>query len=473
MKRTIVYLLLLLAAFEAQAQTLIATSHLQGATANHNQRKIVRDTSDNAYVVFADSTEQGKIIKGLWLNRKTGQWSEPATIMPGTNPSLAIDKNNKFSLVFESDDSLKGIYYTSSTDFSTWVLARKLSEEGCNNQLPVCDSDSSGRINVLWKKDLGDSGQSLQYACVVKNTLTTRKTVMTKPVINDVAIAGHLQNLGDDFVFSLQFATDSILFFRTADNMESFDTLYKAKGSQPCATFNSHYPVANLDENATRLLYTDENKKLIEFEYDIYDLIVETGSKTASSKTTDYVCIDDLVSPLGYSFLFMQNDTLYHGFSYATWSKISILDTITGSPINPAIAYKTFSSGYIDFVWMQKNGDAFDIYYKRDEKINSLHGGSSHDISEGLSVTGYPNPFTTQLTINVDVKNSTSEPVVEIFNSNFVLVAVLGYSSKQSKRYTYMWDAQSLNSASRTAGLYFIRCTVGKERIAKKVVHIK
>jgi hypothetical protein len=38
-----------------------------------------------------------------------------------------------------------------------------------------------------------------------------------------------------------------------------------------------------------------------------------------STAQTDYVCIDDLVPPVGYSFLFMQNENLYHGFSYRTY----------------------------------------------------------------------------------------------------------------------------------------------------------
>jgi len=59
MKRLSLYIVFLLTAFEISAQTLIATSNYTHATANHNQRKIVRDKADNVYVVFVDSTEQG------------------------------------------------------------------------------------------------------------------------------------------------------------------------------------------------------------------------------------------------------------------------------------------------------------------------------------------------------------------------------------------------------------------------------
>ena len=48
----IINLIFLLQTFVLQAQTLIATSKHPEATANHNQRKIVRDTADNIYVVY-------------------------------------------------------------------------------------------------------------------------------------------------------------------------------------------------------------------------------------------------------------------------------------------------------------------------------------------------------------------------------------------------------------------------------------
>ena len=46
------------------AQTIIATSNHPGATSNHNQRKIVRDSVDNIYVVFMDFYNQESKIKG-------------------------------------------------------------------------------------------------------------------------------------------------------------------------------------------------------------------------------------------------------------------------------------------------------------------------------------------------------------------------------------------------------------------------
>ena len=88
MKKLIIYLIILFSSFEIMAQTLIASSNSAEATANHNQRKIVRDSLDNVFVVFVDSTDQGKTIKGLWLNKQTNLWSLATEITKGTNPSI-------------------------------------------------------------------------------------------------------------------------------------------------------------------------------------------------------------------------------------------------------------------------------------------------------------------------------------------------------------------------------------------------
>jgi len=51
---------------------LITTSNYTHATANHNQRKIVRDKAVNVYVVFVDSAEQGKTIWSEQDNKNIG-----------------------------------------------------------------------------------------------------------------------------------------------------------------------------------------------------------------------------------------------------------------------------------------------------------------------------------------------------------------------------------------------------------------
>lgn len=476
MKKLSFCVVLIIVLFEVKAQTLIATSTYSRATANHSQRKIVRDSLDNVYVVFVDSTEQGKIIKGVWLNRTTNKWNEATKIFDGNNPSLSINKRGQFYFVFESNDSKREIYFTSSWDFSNWTQPIKLSEIQTDNKIPVCDTDSTGRLNVIWIQNNANLSQSLIYACVSEDTLTFRKTITTKNEINDVAIANHLQNSNDDLHFSAEFSSDSILFLRTTDNMKSIDTLYQTRGSQPCISFNSMIPFyySKYEENPIRLLFIDTNKQLTEVECGLrYSSESVLPTRILSTTPIDYICIDDILPPIGYSYLFMQNGNLYHGFSYGAshnWS--TILDTITSNPLNPTLAYKNFNSKYVDFVWMQKMDSGFNIFYKRDEKQKHV-GVKDNELGKGFLITGYPNPFSDKLNIVVDVENQELKPILEIYNSNSKRVKVLISNNYTGNQYSYLWDATDQNNNISSPGLYIIMCTVGNIKTARKVIYTK
>ncbi|MCF8357277.1 MAG: T9SS type A sorting domain-containing protein [Prolixibacteraceae bacterium] len=476
MKKTSIYLILLLATFEIHAQTLIATSSSADATANHNQRKIVRDSLDNVYVVFTDSTEQGIFIKGVWLNRELNLWSDVTQIMNGANPSLAISKNGKFNLVYESNDSLKQICFASSWDFLDWTTPLEISESGKKNHLPVCDCDSAENLNVFWIKDLSSSSQSLMYACIIEDTLNIRKSITTKSVINDIAVANHLQNFKNDLLFSIHFAEDSLQFFWSENNMGTIDTFFIAKGIQPCISFNSTYDYfsSSYDDHTVKLLFIDELQQLNETECVLNHYSDDSFfSKILSPNTTDYICIDDVLPPIGFSYLFMQNETLFHGFSYGTlFDYYTIMDTITSNPFNPSIAYKKFNSLYIDYIWMEKNVNDFNIFYKRDEKLKNL---GLNDFKKGreFTITGYPNPFKKELQIEINVENESAIPIVELFNIDSKRLTVLEPYNQTLNNFKYSWNARTSNNQHVPAGVYFIRCTVGGKRVARKVIYIQ
>jgi hypothetical protein len=469
MKKTIICLLLLYLVINLDAQTLIATSHSNEATANHNQRKIVRDSLDNVYVVFADSTEQGKIIKGLWLNRQSKEWSPAVEIAEGTNPTLSVNKYGKFSLIYESNDSLAVICYTSSLDFSNWTPVQKLSDGNYDCSLPLSDCDSSGKFNVFWIKTHPDSRQSLMFASLTDDTLSLRKTITTKPVINDIAIANHLRNLDDVILFSFQYSNDSIPFLSSGGNFERIDTLYETVGSQPCISYNDlvsendRYYVSN--EYSVRIMYLDSMRQLTEGQFDRQNL----ETRIVSSEPTDFVCIDDVIVPLGYGFLFMQNGILYPGFSYGAFGGYStILDTISTNPLNPSLAYKNFSSLYIDYIWMQKNNNSFDIYYKRNAKQIGV-GLKDYETGKGFSITGYPNPFTHKFNMEIEINNEANQPILEIFDINAKKIKILQPVNQSGRKYNYRWDPDH----SLSPGVFFIKCTVGQKTTVRKVIYNK
>jgi type IX secretion system substrate protein len=471
MKKISIYLILLLTIIKVDAQTLIATSNSFEATANHNQRKIVRDSLDNVFVIYVDSSEQGRVIKGLWLNNEINEWSSVTEITKGTNPSLSINKLGKFNLLFESNDSVKIISQISSTDFFSWTNVKEISDSNYYCHLPICDSDSSGNFNMFWIKNSSNSEQTLMYANIINDNITNTKAITTKSVINDIAIANHLQNYNDDLIFSIQFNEDSLQFFRSINKLESIDTLYKAIGTQPCITFNAMIPHYSIyQENPIRFLYLNNSEQLVEVECGLdYYNADNFPTRIIEFYPIEYICIDDIAPPIGYSYLYMKNNTLFHGFSYgADWQWSTILDTVSSNPINPSLAYKNFNALYVDYVWMQRNSNNFDIYYKRDEK-NKYLGKDDNETGKGFSIVGYPNPFKDKLNIEIDVDYILDQPLLEIYDIFLRKITILQPTNQSSNKYYYTWETNKLLSS----GLYFIKCSVGSKTTIRKVICYK
>ena len=252
--------------------------------------------------------------------------------------------------------------------------------------------------------------------------------------------------------------------------MESFDTLYSAKGSQPCITYNSIWEYSQ-NENCARFLYIDPDSQLMEVEA-VTGYGASDPNQLESFGFVEYVCIDDLAPPIGYSYLFMEFGTIFHGFSYgALWEWNTIMETISGINIShPSIAYKHFNFEYVDFIWMEEgNGYSYNIYYMRDEKHIWL-GLDDYEQGKGFSIVGYPNPFSGQLTISISVKEENIKPVIEIYNSGSQLIKLLDVQQSSAKEFTSEWNGTDENGNNAETGIYIILCSVGDKRTARKVI---
>ncbi len=467
-----IYFFFLFFVVEIQAQTLIAISLSSTATANHNQRKIVRDSLQNIFVVFTDSVNHQMMIKGVKYNKTTSQWGSFMNITNGNNPTLSISKSGRIHLVYETNDSISKIKHTSSSDFITWSTEIIISDSVFKSKLPVADIDSIGSLNVFWKQRNTNLSESLIYASINDDTLTNRKIVTTKSEIEDIAIANHLQYIKNDLFFAIQF-TDSVQFFRSENNMISYEFLYGVSGaSQPGITYNSvieggFFP----NDNNLRLTYINEYSELIELESDNYSNYNNLSSQTLQG-SIDFVCIDNLAPPIGYSYLFMTNGNLYHGFSYGShWYWSTILDTITTNPLNPSIAYKTFNFLYVDYIWMENNGEGYNIFHKRDAK-HIWVGVGDNEKGKGFSIVGYPNPFSEIITLNISVDEKNLVPVLKIFNTKSQLVKNMNYEFNSNNEFTYKWDGTNQIGNKVDSGIYIIMCSVGDRITVRKVAYI-
>ncbi len=468
MNKYLILVVALLLVINTNAQTLIATTNSPNATANHNQRKIVRNLDDDVFIVFVDTINGENIIKGVIFDRATAQWSNPTFITYGNNPTLSVNHiyTSTINLVYETNDSISKIKHMSSNNFINWFSNHIISDTTLPCKHPISDIDANGFLNVFWIQENNSLNESVVYANIYNESILSRQVITTKTEIKDIAIANHLQYFTNDLFFAIQFNQDSLVFLKTTDNMLTYDSVYKTIGSEPGMTYNSTYSSGS--ESILRMQYLNINSRLIEIA--LYPPYNTFNSYQLSTDSVYNICVDNIAPAIGYSYLFMHNGNLYHGFSYAVgFSNTIILDTISGNITNPSIAYKRFNFEFVDFIWMEDNGNGYNIYHKRDEKHIWL-GITDNEEEKGFSIEGYPNPFTKKINISVKVKTPNDSPIIKIYNSKSQLIKILKPESSLDGNYSYIWHAIDENNNKISEGIYVIMCTVGNKETARKIV---
>lgn len=469
MFRLFFILSLSLVVMSGNSQTVIGTTSHPEATANHNQRKIVRDSLDNVYVIYSDSVGAGCGIFGVVYDRNSDQWSAPLEMLAGKNPTIAISKIGRIFLVFESQTDTSAIYYSASDDFSAWSQPQRLSDSGTCAVLPVADVDSLGNLNVFWIEHETANSDKLKYCRMQSDTVQLFSTILERDTIRDVAVANNLSYVGIELFYALEFNNDSILFFRSSDKMQTTELVYAAKGHSPCITFNQIFGEMPDAGSSVRLLYIDNTGDLTEVDASS-PLFDDVHSATSPIGSVDEICIDNMAPPIGFSFLYQKNNKFYHGFSYGIYFNwISALDSIESNPIHPTIAYKHFNFYYVDYVWMEDNGSGYNVFHKRDAK-HVWVGTEDHEVGKGFSITGSPNPFSDILTIRVQTDKPESIPEVKVFDSASRLVKILAPEMLAAGDYSFQWNGENLNGNKVSTGVYVIICTNAENRTARKVV---
>lgn len=473
MKKLSVLFILTLMSIILISQTHIANVNHDDATANHNQRKIVRDSNDNAYVVFVDWVDQTNVIKGLSLDRENSQWTDPAIIANGYNPTLAICENDEIYLLYESNGSIPEIMYTATSDFISWSEPQAISEPEYICKVPVADVDSSGNLNVLWQQKNNDQTEAVIYARLLGGELQVREPLVVKQQIDDIAFANHLQYANDNLFFALQFDQDSISFYFSNDRMESYITVYSAQGEQPCISYNSMWEYD--DFGLARFLYITEDEytdnKLFEIE-----AIVNIGG-TSVSMTDPFempflyvsmVCIDDIVPPIGYSFISVNENGMVHTFSYGyfynNWT--TNMEYLSGnSSSNPSIAYKHFNPENVDFIWMSND----EIYYMRDAKYIPT-GLDDPETGKGFSVTGSPNPFADQIDLKIITEDDHVVPELKIYNLAGQKVSTLKVVKVKENHFEAVWNGTDESGLKVRPGVFVMMVSVGNVHTARKII---
>jgi flagellar hook assembly protein FlgD len=118
---------------------------------------------------------------------------------------------------------------------------------------------------------------------------------------------------------------------------------------------------------------------------------------------------------------------------------------------------------------MEDKDTIYEIYYKRDAKHDDI-GAIDPDPEDGIQLTGYPNPFKENLNIQVSSLQWNGIPDVSIYNLKSQKVKTLSPNSISNGIYNYQWNGTSESGVKLNPGIYFIVCTDGKQKDARRII---
>ena len=148
-----------------------------------------------------------------------------------------------------------------------------------------------------------------------------------------------------------------------------------------------------------------------------------------------------------------------------TWrGEFRLTETLEDS-FEPNIA---MDNGKIYVVWEEEvPGAAYDIFFKKFTPDPSSVDGQEISIPSTTTISAYPNPFNSKLSISV--RNDISSNI-DIFDIDGGLVRHFDCRSGNS---TIVWDATDSKGVDIATGVYFIKAKGGSQEKTIKVIYLK
>jgi len=138
---------------------------------------------------------------------------------------------------------------------------------------------------------------------------------------------------------------------------------------------------------------------------------------------------------------------------------------------HPSIAYKHFNPLFVDFIWMEEEGDSYGIYHKREDKHVYMPGIEDKEDGKGFSITGNPNPFSDQITLEVLIEEEGLTPLIAIYNTASQLINSVYPVHQKKNKFYFNWDGTTTQGIKAKEGIYIVMCTVGDKRTARKIIY--
>ncbi len=182
-----------------------------------------------------------------------------------------------------------------------------------------------------------------------------------------------------------------------------------------------------------------------------------------SGDLPDLPCNDLFIDPENTDHLYLANDLgVYQSTNGGTnWNYAS-----EGMPFVPV-----FDFDYADMPsgrYLRAGTHGRSIY-----ETNLLYVGtdefpfSKENISTGIKIHNYPNPFSTSITIEYELQQAANVEIA-IFNQIGQQIEMITQWFDQKGKHQYVWDVSDLPN-----GIYFVRVRAGREIATRKVVRMR
>lgn len=435
---------------------------------NYNQRKIVR--SPEIEII----TESGNEIF------YSQNFNDPVKIFDGKNASLAVDNRSSIYIVYEDN----GIKYSFKRYWEFWSESILISDSSEIGYSPIADCDKDGKVHIIYGvSDSGNNGNtylnSLKYVTVseyqkqISSIIYDMKEEDNKDTLVNYTIATHLLFIDETVFIAYQLSNDSIYIKYSMDHGASWKLGTVFHGTDPSLSIGFGKYSGDLIENVTFpvILYMDLAGNLVNNYAEFYTTTYDTnffwyGSNRIQNSPIDCFCIDDIITPFGYSYIFQKDGALYHAFS--DLDKCEIMDTISNNSIVSSIAYKQFDLEKVDIVWFEKKDGIYEMYYQWFEKIPTADNYINKE-SNLFQMAADPNPFNTNIKFKINTTGSENDLNIYIYD-------IEGKLLKTFKIYNYInqsdvyWNGSTDYGNYVNSGTYIVKVISGKKSLTRKIV---
>lgn len=444
-------------------------------TWKYNQRKVARMPGPVVIFESNDTIYCSTDLGITWIKFR----GKDASLVGGSYDGYIVYRTEEFTLfedktIVESEIMLYNIRTGSKS-----TLSVPLSDDSQRYSFPMADMDSFGMLHGIYGitdttsngdqyiKSLMYTNFGLTYQCLYD--LEDPSNLDT--VIN-YAIATNLVFSGPDCVsIAYQLSNDSI-YLRNSIGGRELDTIHAFQGVEPSISIGCGWYRGELIDDYTfvEVMHLDKKRNIRSFGFRVYGFYFKKGvlgqsnEMSLQSSYIESACIDDIVMPFGYSYIFQKEKTLYHAFSWE-YPNSGVLDTVAHNVIASSIAYKEFNTEKVDIVWLEEVAGKYVLYYQAFEKV-PFFTSISEDTGEEL-ISAYPNPFSSRITFRI----SSDILTVTIYSMEGRVMKTLN-NLKDSGTMEYSWDGKTENGIQVSPGTYVVKFSTERDSYFRKIIYL-